>query len=67
MGWEPKRESGVTSGDSCLLDTSAADSSSQTSVMPKREKRIGDVGESERMEAVSCERTNVMHLVMVPR
>lgn len=71
MGWEPRRESGVTSGDSCLLDTSAADSSSQTaSVMPKREKRIGDVGEkrkSERMEAVSCERTDMMHLVMVPR
>lgn len=46
LGWEPKRESGVTSGDSCLLDTSAADSSSQTaSVMSKREKRIEDVGE----------------------
>ncbi len=71
LGWEPKRESGVTSGDSCLLDTSAAESSSQTaSVMLKREKRIGDVGEkrkSERTEAVSCERTIVMHLVMVPR
>ncbi len=63
---EPKRESGVTSGNICLLD-----SSSQTaSVMLKREKRIGEVGEkrkSERTEAVSCERTNVMHLVMVPR
>lgn len=66
LGREPKRESGVTSDDSCLLDTSAADSSSQRGEWRGLEMR-GKKGKSERTGAVSCERTNVMHLVMVPR
>lgn len=71
LGQEPKRESKITSGDSCLLDTNAADSSSwAAAVMQKSEKDwrcVWKKRKRQRTRAVSCERRNVIHLVMVPR